>query len=400
MELLQPYMLWGTLAVTLPVIIHFWYQKKGKTIAWAASRWLTEKTTLQHRGVRLDEIPLLSLRCLLIILLALILSKPLFNWLKDSQAKTTIHLVQPNRAVADNFRFEIESAKKKGEAVYWINPEVTEFTDLASIPDIVNSELFLQNTLDQLAGAESKFNIYVANNHRWADLPNVNIPGAFKVFITIDSSKSHLLPYMEIGEGRKLFVDPGSGELAATEANANLAGKPVHSGAINVLVQYKNDAEGQTALAGILALKQVYHIPFVVDLKPVENKHYEWVLTDQNVERSDSKTLYIISGKIMKMADPENLISIQDSLRLQSSNLVESGELPEWLGNVFVSWFKIKENRLPLSNQQMHSVFVKTKPAHAGASDQSRQWLLLFFLLTIIAERWIALGKTTGRSYA
>ncbi len=69
MVFLQPVMFWGALAIVIPIIIHFWYQKKGETIAWAATQWLTDKTNLQHRGIRLDEVPLLLVRCLLIILL-------------------------------------------------------------------------------------------------------------------------------------------------------------------------------------------------------------------------------------------------------------------------------------------------------------------------------------------
>jgi hypothetical protein len=38
-------------------------------------------------------------------------------------ADKTVHFVQPNRSVVENFRFEIENAKKKGEDVYWIGAE-------------------------------------------------------------------------------------------------------------------------------------------------------------------------------------------------------------------------------------------------------------------------------------
>jgi hypothetical protein len=93
MEFLQPALLWGAVAVVIPVIIHFWYQKKGKTIAWAATQWLTDKTSLQHRGLRLDEIPLMLLRCLLVLLFVLLLSKPIENWLDLDKVKSKVHLV-------------------------------------------------------------------------------------------------------------------------------------------------------------------------------------------------------------------------------------------------------------------------------------------------------------------
>ena len=87
LELLNPLMLWGALAISIPIVIHFWHQKKGKIIAWAATSWLIEKNLQQARGLRLDNWVLLLLRCIL--------------------------LLQTNDLIVDNFKFEIENALQK-----------------------------------------------------------------------------------------------------------------------------------------------------------------------------------------------------------------------------------------------------------------------------------------------
>ncbi|MEO6285864.1 MAG: BatA domain-containing protein [Dyadobacter sp.] len=403
MELLQPYMLWGILAVTLPVIIHFWYQKKGKPIAWAASKWLTEKTTLQHRGVRLDEIPLLLIRCLLIILLVLILGKPVWNWLTGPSKETMVHLVQPNRSVFENFRFEIENAKKKGEKVFWIDPEKQELTDIESVPQYAGSAFFLQKTINQLAGTSTNFSLYITDDPEWAELPNIYIPGTFRLFSTTDSSRNEAYPYLEMEGGKKLFIGPGNGQLMVAEEvdiSIRFAQKPVHAGKIHVLIDYKNPIERQTVQAGLLALAEVYQIPFAIDNQQINEKKYQWILTDHEIKKVVPRTLYIISGKAQKPDMPGNVIQLPDSLRLSTSGLVESGELPEWLGNALVSWFKLKQNNAPLSQKALNALFVKIKPDRLPMAEKGRQWLLVLFLLTLLTERWMALGKNVRRNYA
>ncbi|MCU7371189.1 hypothetical protein PEC18_09985 [Paucibacter sp. O1-1] len=374
----------------------FGTRKKGKTIAWAASRWLTEKTTLQHRGVRLDEIPLLLIRCLLITLLSLILSRPVWNWLAGMNAQTTVHLVEPNRAVTENFRFEIETAKKKGESIYWIGPEKQELTDVANVPQNPESVLFLQKTINQIAGTKTNFNLYITDSPEWAALPETYIPGTFKLFSVTDSASSEAIPYLELDGGKKLFIDPKSGRLVVAEAadkSIHLARKPVHAGIIDVLIDYKNTAERQTVEAGLLALTEVYEIPFVIDKQSIKGKRYQWILTDRAVEKPLPQTLYITSGNVKRPEMPGNVIQVQDSLRLSSSGLVESGELPEWLGSALVSWFQLKQKNAPLSRKQLNALFVKAKPDRIPVAEKGKQWLLVLFISTLLTERWMALRK-------
>jgi hypothetical protein len=76
MEFINPLMLWGALAISIPIIVHFWNQKKGKIIEWATTQWLVENNLQQSSGIRLDNILLLILRCLLLLALCFFLSKP------------------------------------------------------------------------------------------------------------------------------------------------------------------------------------------------------------------------------------------------------------------------------------------------------------------------------------
>ncbi|WP_221390958.1 BatA domain-containing protein [Dyadobacter sp. NIV53] len=408
MEFLQPALLWGFLAVTIPVVIHFWYQKKGKTIAWAASQWLIDKTSLQNRGLRLDEIPLLLIRCLLVILLVLLLSKPIVNWFRSSPLTEKIHLVEPDNLLVSNFRFELENAIKKGEKIYWIGAEKQEAKDISVVPKQKDVELYLQKSISRVSETGKELNLYISYNQKLAGLPKIYVPGSFKLFSIIDSTLKAAISYLDLGNGKKLFADRnpnGVVQLKVTGVTDNIpasqfASEPVHKGKIQVLIDYKNPAEQQTVQAAMLALGEVYSIPFVIDLAKKTDIKYEWIFTDQKMMETNPGTLYFIRNDNARQNLSENIIPIQDSLRLSTSELVQNGAVPEWVGNILVAHYKLNEDIIPLSQQQLNARFISVKPVANQNANKIYQWLLLFFVITLIVERWIALRKNTSQTYA
>ena len=373
MAFLNPSLLWGMLAISLPILIHFWYQKKGKTIAWAASQWLTEKTSLKHRGIRIDEIPLLIIRCLLVILLSLLLSKPLINLLAKNEVGEKIHLVQGNAKVMDNFRFELETAFAKKEKVFLIGEKQEALKDLSSISSKSNDILLFQQNINQLAKRPVELHVYLINDQIISRLPKIYIPGHYHIHSFIDSVSSFQKPF---------------------------AGLPERSGSekLNVLVNYNNTDEQQTVQAALLALTDVYDIAFNIDKQPVSNKHYNLVFTDQQPATNNSKTLYFLSKNQTNVA--ANVIEVQDSLRLATSDVVRNGQLPEWIGEKIMHHFDLAPGEIPLSNRQLMAHFESVKSDSHEDSETSRQWILLLFVSLLILERWVALRDNLRATHA
>jgi len=368
MEFLNPNLLWGMLAVTLPVMIHFWYQKKGKTIAWAASQWLTEKTSLQHRGLRLDEIPLLLIRCLLVMLMSLILSKPIMNLVKSNHVRKQVHLVQSNANVASNFRFELESAIKKGEEVFWIAPANMEIKDINTVPQNSDDLLFLQQTINGLTDKKADINLYINDVQNISQIPKIYIPCSFKIHSITDSVRRSENPFLG------LLEKTGKGK-------------------IHVLVNYKNPDEQLTVQAGLLALAEVYKIPFTIDLKKQPETTYDWILTDKPVDEYNPKTLYVIPAKNSTVNAATNVNLVHDSLRLATSDVVRNGQLPEWLGNLMIAHLRLSKPENKQSNKQLAAHFELAKPDKNRENSIFSQWIMLLFVLTLMVERWIALRK-------
>ncbi|WFB34645.1 BatA domain-containing protein [Kiritimatiellota bacterium B12222] len=70
------YMLLGTLAVAIPIIIHILNRKSAKPVKWGAMRFLKDSLVSRRSKILLEEFLLMCLRCLLVLLLALVAARP------------------------------------------------------------------------------------------------------------------------------------------------------------------------------------------------------------------------------------------------------------------------------------------------------------------------------------
>lgn len=70
----NPLALWALAGLSIPIAIHFLSRKEGKVIRIGSIRHLEETTTQKFKGIRLNEILLLILRCLCIIVFTLMLA--------------------------------------------------------------------------------------------------------------------------------------------------------------------------------------------------------------------------------------------------------------------------------------------------------------------------------------
>ncbi|RYU93331.1 BatA domain-containing protein [Emticicia agri] len=404
MELLNPLMLWGGLAVAIPIILHFWHQKKGKIVEWAATQWLIEKNLQQSRGIRLDNLLLLLLRCLLILLLCFFLSKPMINWLDAENSTKKIHLVQPHSLVINNFRFEIEEAIKKGEKLYWIQPSPTPVNDISQLPTIKDfNPIILQSCLNKLATVTDKaqLELYFINNQDLAQSGNIFVPSSFSLHTLVDSLTKTPKPYLAFAN-QKLFVNTANQLIANTELDKNgrYADNPIYNHSINVLVRNTDKVERRMIDASLKALAEVYQIDISIDTALTTAKKYDWVFSDAIPPRSNAfsaSTLYILSNTNRvpdsQLAYQKNVLHIPSGLNPESSELVFNGELPEWLGEVLIKHYQLNPTNKALSNQQLGSLFKYAAPNTVAEESEFSKLLLLAFIVILGIERYLAIRK-------
>jgi hypothetical protein len=77
--LLNPALAIGGAAVASPILIHLFSKRRLRRVRWAAMDFLLEAYRKNRRRIRLEQIILLVLRCLAVLLVALMVMRPLLR---------------------------------------------------------------------------------------------------------------------------------------------------------------------------------------------------------------------------------------------------------------------------------------------------------------------------------
>ncbi len=76
LDFLYKPMLWGALAIAVPILIHLLNRFRHKRVDWAAMELLRRALVIRARQIRIEDILVLILRCLAVLLLALAMARP------------------------------------------------------------------------------------------------------------------------------------------------------------------------------------------------------------------------------------------------------------------------------------------------------------------------------------
>ena len=94
LQVLNPIWLFAIGGIIIPLIIHLWNVKKGKTLKVGSISLLGESSRQSAKSLKLIDLLLLLLRCLLLIILAIILAKPLWNSINTEKTKSAWILIE------------------------------------------------------------------------------------------------------------------------------------------------------------------------------------------------------------------------------------------------------------------------------------------------------------------
>jgi hypothetical protein len=121
MSFLNPILLAGLAAVSIPIIIHLLNRRKFQKVVWAAMRFLRMSVEQNQRRMKIEDIILLALRCLLLALLAVALARPaILSNASDrfGQSKVTAIIILDNSysmGVSDGVSTRFDKARQAAE---------------------------------------------------------------------------------------------------------------------------------------------------------------------------------------------------------------------------------------------------------------------------------------------
>ena len=123
LQLINPLWLWAIAGIIVPVLIHLWHIKTGKTLKIGSIALLGESTRQSSRSFRITDWPLLLLRCLLLLLLAFLLTEPMWQKrAKLTQTKGWILVEKtPVKEVYRHFKPKIDLLLKAGYELHLLD---------------------------------------------------------------------------------------------------------------------------------------------------------------------------------------------------------------------------------------------------------------------------------------
>ncbi len=90
MNFANPIWLYGLLGLTIPILIHLWSKKEGKTIKVGSIKFFPEGETRQSRKLYPNELLLLLLRAAIITFLVLLIAQPIITGKKSREQPTVL----------------------------------------------------------------------------------------------------------------------------------------------------------------------------------------------------------------------------------------------------------------------------------------------------------------------
>ncbi|MBO0929952.1 BatA domain-containing protein [Fibrella aquatilis] len=391
MTFLNPVLLWGILAIAVPIALHFWHQQRARPMPWAMLRWLETPTQPPKRGLRFDNLLLLVLRCLLLVVLACLLARPIWPGKKTATPAQQVHLVEPNRQLVSMYRFELAQAQQRDERLFWATQPLSIITALDELPPSPPlNPLALQAVIDEATAPQANLHLYLRNSSVWVNGPAFQVPKPFFLH-PANSATENPSSHIALPSGKVLTL-ADNGRLAVTNATTT---KAVTTAPIRVLVQLGEAAERASVLAALGALTQVYGLTYQLDEQSITNKSYTWIITDRSITSPNPATVYTLVGQPLR-TDWSNVQYLPGPLTIRSNADIANGQLPEQLGMQLLSGLGLTSQPTPLSQQAFAALF---QPA---ISDQSptlptahprnagQKALLILFLSLLLAERWLS----------
>jgi hypothetical protein len=126
-QFLNPIWLFAAAALIVPVVVHLWNIRPGKVLKVGSILLIPAAVLRKTRSLILSDIPLFILRCLLLLLLALLLAAPVWQK-KLSTAGVTGWLLIPKENFKDcyqRFKGRIDSLANAGYAFHYLNRDFT-----------------------------------------------------------------------------------------------------------------------------------------------------------------------------------------------------------------------------------------------------------------------------------
>ncbi|MXV17210.1 BatA domain-containing protein [Hufsiella ginkgonis] len=203
LQLLNPIWLFSLLTLAVPVVIHLWNIKQGKTLKIGSIALLGESSRQNAKSLQLSDLLLLILRCLLLAGLALLLCQPVWRDEKPVASRGWVLIEQAGaRETYHHFKKSIDSLVNAGHELHYFGPgfrkakldEINADTLPASADSARLSYWALLHLLESKLPPRKPVTLFTVNQARRISgkRPSVSFPVTWRTYIPADSTVTWL----------------------------------------------------------------------------------------------------------------------------------------------------------------------------------------------------------------
>ncbi|MEJ5994383.1 BatA domain-containing protein [Pedobacter sp. Du54] len=302
MQLLYPIGLLAFTGLIIPVLVHLWSIKPGKTLKIGSIAFLGENSTSSSNSFKITDLLLFVLRCLILILIAFMLAQPYFKKTTPSTKNKGWILMDQNQLVEiyKGHKNTIDSLIRIGFELHNFNFGFAKFTLNDSISGIkFSSELKYNTLLNQLnRDLPHGYAAYVFADRRLTNfdgnLPQLHFKLVWKEVINRDTVKTW--PSTFLGKLYRAKSTPGF-----TIYNAK---QPQNLPKVKVMIYDPTGIDSRYIKAGLNAIADFTKRKIEITKLPGEADVVFW-LSDQAIilkkSKSNARLFSYRKGKVQKV---------------------------------------------------------------------------------------------------
>mgnify|MGYP005829783861 CR=1 FL=1 len=413
MFFLNPSFLWALLGLSVPVAIHLWSKKEGKTIKVGSLKFLQESDSQKSSSIKLNEFWLLLLRMLLITILVFILAEPRLYYKSENSPIT--YLVEKSLLSSSEVKSLTDSLNNTAEVRFLetdfpeYQPEIVKDTlsespnywKLAREMETLKTDSVVVFTTAFVSGIKGK-RPEISKNIHWINLnpgtAKTNLVGAVKRGNEIE--KISVISAAEIFKFQKEKQNLTTSEIKAEFRNIPIV--ELDTLQVQIYAEEEFQAESKYIKASFLALEKYLE-------HPIEILNFE----EENFNSNSEEILIWLSEKPAPKTEGKVLVFRKDSLAnslieqgnskneyyltgdLNSENIVEEYFAEEIL-EILNLYPEINKEAAKYDVRMMDLALLKPTFGEASESPKNRdgrdisKYLWLVLIILILSERALA----------
>jgi hypothetical protein len=416
-QLSNPMWLWGLTATLIPIAIHLLSRKEGKTIYLGSIRHLRESDSAQFSSIRLNEIILLIIRCLLIAVIVLLLSGLKVSSISDDAKKWVV--IEPGVEHNKNINTYLDSLNQKGYEVHRLAENFPMAGDSLSRPYsdywAAVEELRSLNLKDVIVisyGLEKKFvgdRVPVPDNFRWinVDKTQQQIPAyALSLHDTVWTRLASFSPEKTSVETRMISsIDFNHLNNEHSEIRNN------DSITITIVSDVAFSYDQKIVLACLRAIQKTTPRKFLIKMTPPSQMpvHQTWTiwLSNEKVDERKKNSIGFVECRVKtsSLLIPSELAGLSSDHAINfdyvlTARLNEEIAIQQNLAQQLASIILNDSTTIQqLDSRVLPEQFIWSQQKVASVSDGDNSlrpidfYLIALFMGILIAERWLAFKR-------